>query len=224
MDLANIDLLGLQRVLQRGTGTIIEEQEDMLFLFDTVSEAYFLACDDPDKGMEVLDRHRDREFRLLMTSDHRTGLLAFEKYGFADRLECYQTAYYGALPECDDRLTVRKAREKDLPFLMRTYHLISPEEMEKVVARGCMYLGYADGEIAGFIGEHLEGSMGLLYILPRFRRRGYASALEKHYIRDTMIQGMTPFGQVEKDNKISLRLQEKIGMTRSDDLIVWMWK
>ena len=33
-----------------------------------------------------------------------------------------------------------------------------------------------------------------------------------------------PFGQVEKDNLKSLSLQKKIGMTQSDNLIVWMWK
>ena len=39
-----------------------------------------------------------------------------------------------------------------------------------------------------------------------------------------MEQGYIPFGQVEKNNKISLSLQKKLGMTQSDHLIVWMWK
>ena len=32
------------------------------------------------------------------------------------------------------------------------------------------------------------------------------------------------YAQVEKRNPASLSLQEKLGMTRSDGLIVWMWK
>ena len=76
----------------------------------------------------------------------------------------------------------------------------------------------------GFIGEHLEGSMGLLYIFPEYRRKGFGTVLETYLIAKTMEDGYIPFGQVEKDNLRSLSLQKKIGMTTSDNLIVWMWR
>ena len=98
------------------------------------------------------------------------------------------------------------------------------EEMEKVVRRRSVLLGYDGDCLVGFIGEHLEGSMGLLYVFPEYRRRGFGAALQTHYIVKTMENGCVPFGQVEKDNRNSLKLQEKIGMTRSDNLIVWMWR
>ena len=101
---------------------------------------------------------------------------------------------------------------------------ISPEEMEKVVRRRSVLLGYDGDCLVGFIGEHLEGSMGLLYVFPEYRRRGFGSALQTHYIVKTMENGYIPFGQVEKSNRGSLKLQEKLGMTRSDNLIVWMWR
>ena len=49
-------------------------------------------------------------------------------------------------------------------------------------------------------------------------------ALQRHLMARTMEEGFVPFGQVEKDNLASLRLQEKLGMTQSERLIVWMWK
>ena len=223
MDLNSIDLLGLDRVLRRGTGVIIEEKEDMLFLYDTVSEAYFLACDDPDLGLSVLERYKDLQYRLLMTSDPETGLRAFEKYGYTEKLECHQITYYGDMPAADDRISIRTASEDDLPFLFETYHMLSADDMKKVVDRGCIWLGYAEGRLAGFIGEHLEGAMGLLYIFPEYRRKGYASALENYYIRETMKKGMVPFCQVETDNQASLKLQRSIGMTVSENIISWMW-
>ena len=85
-------------------------------------------------------------------------------------------------------------------------------------------LGYDQEHLVGFIGEHLEGSMGILYVFPEYRRRGFGTALERCLIARTLEKGLIPFGQVEKDNRNSLRLQEKLGMTCSDDLIVWMWK
>lgn len=78
--------------------------------------------------------------------------------------------------------------------------------------------------MVGFIDEHLEGSMGLLYIFPEYRRRGFGAELQTHYIVKAMEDGYIPFGQVEKGNLNSLKLQQKIGMTRSDNLIVWMWR
>ena len=66
--------------------------------------------------------------------------------------------------------------------------------------------------------------MGLLYVFPKFRRKGYAVALEKSMIVKTLSEGYIPFGQVEKNNHASVLLQEKIGMTISNRLICWMWK
>ena len=66
--------------------------------------------------------------------------------------------------------------------------------------------------------------MGLLYVFPEHRHKGFGTSLQTHYILKTMENGYVPFGQVEKNNLNSLKLQQKIGMTRSDNLIVWMWR
>ena len=159
-----------------------------------------------------------------MVSNESLGKAAFERYAFSEKLECYQVAYYGDQPPVDKLLTVRAADRHDLTMLMENYHMISSEELEKAIGRGSILLGYAQNRLIGFIGEHLEGSMGMLYVFPEYRHRGFGAALQKHLIAKTMEQGFIPFGQVEKENGASLRLQEKLGMTRSQKLIVWMWK
>ena len=224
MDHSGIDYLGIDRVLKRGSGEIIVDTDDALFVRDTVSGAYMLACEDETAGAALLDSHIRPDCDLLMVSNHALGQIAFERYGFSEKLECYQVAYYGEKPAIDTELSVREADERDLPMLLEHYDLISPQELAEVVRRRSILLGYSQGHLAGFIGEHLEGSMGILYVLPEYRRKGFGEALQKHLIAKTMEKGFVPFGQVEKDNVNSLRLQEKIGMTRSDRLIVWMWK
>ena len=224
MDLSGIDLLGIDRVLRRGSGVIIVDADDAVFVRDSISGAYMLACEDEAAGAELLDRYIGSDCDLLMVSNYALGQTAFERYGFSEKLECYQVAYYGEKPEIDTGLSVREADEHDLPVLLEHYHLISPEELAEVVRRRSILLGYFRGHLAGFIGEHLEGSMGILYVLPQYRRKGFGTALQKHLIVKTMENGYIPFGQVEKDNIESLRLQKKIGMTCSDRPIVWMWK
>ena len=222
MDFTNIDFLGIDRVLRRGTGTVLAGGDAPL-VRDSVSGAHLLACRDAALGIPILDRYAD-QFDLLMIPDRALGQLAFERYGFAGKLECFQVAYYGELPQEDPSLSVRVADRQDLPLLLEHYHHISAHEMELVVERGSVLFGLMDGQIAGFIGEHLEGSMGLLYVFLAFRRKGIGSALEKNYIRKTMGTGFVPFGQVAKDNLPSLELQKKLGMTISKNLICWMWR
>lgn len=224
MDLYGIEYLGIDRVIMRGSGEILFESEDALLVRDNVSGAYMLACEDENTGIQLLDRYIGEDRGLLMVSDHKLGISAYDKFGFSGKLECYQVAYYGKKPEFKTGLTVREAGENDLDMLVKNYDLISPDELERVIARKSVLLGYHEDRLVGFIGEHLEGSMGLLYVFPEFRRRGFGEALQTHLIADTIDKGFIPFGQVEKDNSASLALQKKLGMTVSDDLIIWMWK
>ena len=224
IDTGRIEFLGLDRVLKRGTGEILCRQETALLVRDSVSGAVLLACDDASAGLSVLERHLDGSCRLLMVSDLSLGRTAFERYGFSEALTCFQAAYYGDPPAPDPRLSVRTAGPDDLPLLLSCYDLISPEELEQVVVRRSVLLGCVSGQPVGFIGGHLEGSMGLLYIFPEFRRRGYGAALENRLIAKTLKAGFVPFGQVEAGNAGSLRLQKRLGMTLSDKPILWMWK
>ena len=93
MDLTGIDLLGIDRVLKRGTGKVIERHDDALLVHDSVSGACMLGCGDVGQGADILRRRLGGDCRLLMVSDHGLGLKAFAQYGFESMLECYQTAY-----------------------------------------------------------------------------------------------------------------------------------
>lgn len=223
-DTARIEYLGLDRVMRRGTAEILFQDEQALFIRDTVSGACLLACDEEERGLAVLEKCLEADCELLMLPDPRMGQTVTERYGFSENFVCWQLAYYGPAPVTEGRLAVRTAVRDDLPVLLEHYHRISPDELAQVVERRCILLGYEGDRLAGFVGEHLEGSMGLLYVFPEFRRRGYGTELEKLWIGKTLEEGFTPFGQVEKDNTESLRLQERIGLRRSDRLISWLWK
>ena len=66
--------------------------------------------------------------------------------------------------------------------------------------------------------------MGLLEVLPEYRRRGLGEALERNAINRALEAGWTPYGQVFCSNEVSRRLQEKLGMEFSDKYISWLWK
>ncbi len=222
MDFTNIDFLGIDRVLRRGTGTLLSGG-DVPLIRDSISGAFLLASREASLSLPLLDKYAD-EISLLMVPDAALGQLIYERYGFSGKLECFQVAYYGEIPKKETALSVRVARREDLPLLLAHYHLISPQVLALAVERGSILIGSFENQVVGFIGEHLEGSMGLLYVFPAFRRKGFGAALESLYIRKTMEAGFVPFGQVEKGNLPSLELQKKLGMTISENLIFWMWK
>ena len=58
-----------------------------------------------------------------------------------------------------------------------------PEYVEDRLKAGVIFGAFVDGRLAGFVGEHHEGSMGMLEVVPEFRRRGIAQALEAALIR-----------------------------------------
>ena len=47
--------------------------------------------------------------------------------------------------------------------------------------------------LMGFIGIHTEGAMGMLEVLPAYRRRGIASALTSRLAFETFARGRVPF-------------------------------
>ena len=224
MDLTGIDFLGIDRVLRRGTGKVIERHDTALLVHDRISGACMLGCEDAELGRDLLLRNLKGGCHLLMVSDHDLGLETFARYGFEGMMECYQSAYYGGMPEMTGCLALRDAEEADLPVLTDTYDLVSEDDLRLIVQRRKLILGFADGRLAGFMGEHLEGSMGLLHVFPEFRRRGYATELEKAVIKRTLQEGCIPVCQIEKSNSASMELQRKLGLTVSHRLICWMWK
>ncbi len=223
MDISSIDYVNFQTIIKRGTAEIIEESDDLLFMRDTVSDIYMLACDDGEAAKAVMDRHRDTGFDIITTTNREAAYYTLEQYGFDGVEECYQFAYTGDVPEPDPRLDLRVADLGDLSTLMESYDGIDEDEMTLDINRGLVLMGYHGDELVGFIGEHLEGSQGMLFVYPEHRRKGYASALENAVFARTIEKGLIPFGQVIAGNDASYSLQMKKGLTLGSRMVYWAW-
>lgn len=224
MDLTTIENLNIDRVIKRGTAQIIERADDAILLKDTMSKALMLACDDVAKGIEILERNNGEEKSLIMISNAELGHMIAEKFAYENVMECYQLAYLSKEPpKADDVLEYKTATMEDFPLISREYDLVSEEELKELIERGNIVMGYENSSPVGFIGEHMEGSVGLLQVLQEHRRKGYGTALEIEMIRRTLEKGYIPFGQVVVGNTASLELQKKLGLTKSEGTIFWMW-
>lgn len=100
-----------------------------------------------------------------------------------------------------------------------------PEDcIARHLADGWVYGGYdAAGELVGFVGEHDEGSIGMLEVFEEYRRRGYAWELEGFLVNRMLDEGRVPFTQVVVGNEPSFALQRKLGFAVLPRVQCWNW-
>lgn len=103
-----------------------------------------------------------------------------------------------------------------------TYHLLTDRAyiLDRLAEQSILGVRQ-NGKLAGFIGTHAEGAMGLLEIFPSFRRQHLAFDLEGEYINRLCEKGRVPYCNVIVDNKASIALQEKLGLEVVSETADW---
>jgi tRNA (guanine37-N1)-methyltransferase len=145
--------------------------------------------------------------------------------GFESAMDCCHAIYLSNRPipyTLPDGAEIRLLDSNHLDFVHEHYRTVDDADyiLERIEAG--MFGAFVRGEPAGFIGTHDERSMGLLEVLPEYRRLGLAYALEAHLINHLLSLDRTPFCQVSIRNEPSIALQRKLGLALSDTVIRWL--
>lgn len=195
------------RIVTRPDGTILSDILDGETLCRRVREL----------GLERCDQYCVRS--------HDAADAICREFGLHGQTPCVQAVYLKKQPPELAPCDIRPLGQEYAEFLAAHYH---PEQnnldyLRDRIACGRMWGLFDNGTLAGFIGMHDEGSMGLLEILPEYRRRGYGYLLEGSLIRLHLERGWVPFCHVVEGNDASMRLQEKLGMTFSELPAIWVF-
>lgn len=174
--------------------------------------------------------------RIECIAIHQREMVPFmEKYfHLKTDMECIQGAYtrkeklpvrglYGPDGRGENGFSIRTLTEEFIPFVAEHYSEIgSPEYVTERILHGAVYGAFYEEKIVGFIADHEEGSIGMLYVLPEYRKRHIAMALETYCMNLAVERGEIPYGQVVLGNEASIRLQEKMGICFAKGTVVWM--
>ena len=179
-----------------------------------------LSCEDRELGFDLLRIHQP-PWVVLHQMDMREGL-AEMGYRLGDA--CWQGAYTKTEPLEETGADMRLLDRSYAHLVSENYELADEEELTELMDKGVMLGAFVEGKLAGFMGQHPEGSQGLLFVFPEYRRLGLAEALERRYVNLDLSRGNVPFGQIFVGNTPSRRLQEKLGMEFSDKFICWCGK
>lgn len=183
-----------------------------------------------------LPQEISKDERIECIAIHQREMVPFmEKYfHLKTDMECLQGAYtrreklpvrglYGPDGRGENGFSIRTLTEEFIPFVAEHYSEIgSPEYVTERILHGAVYGAFYDEKIVGFIANHEEGSIGMLYVLPEYRKRHVAMALETYCMNLAVERGEIPYGQVVLGNEASIRLQEKMGICFAKGTIVWM--
>ena len=219
--------VGFIQVIRRGTAEILEEDNCGLFLYDKRSEAYMIKTDDVETGREWMIKHEDRNYELMMIYDDELTAFAKERYGFIEEEKCYQGVWTKPEPpELKGILDFRKATMDDVPFIKEYYEDWYEPHGNDIIAAGELFIAMIlNSDIkVGFIGRHPEGATGLLFVLPEYRRRGYAEEMEAFMCAFTIESGLISYGHVKVENEKSMNLQKKVGVEFWDGTMSFVFK
>ena len=222
----NAALAGIMQVLRRGTAQIYNKEEDGIFLRDTQSGAYMLCTEDIEKGKFWLRQHEAAHYELMELRQKELAEYCRSRYGFGTVMECRQAVWLQQEEpdKAQGDLIITEPSAKELDIIADTYKRLEKEEIMQIHALHNLYAGRTqDQKMAGFIGMHTEGSIGLLEVFPEQRRHGYGLDLERFMIRKVRSQKLIPYGQIEVWNETSMNLQRKIGMTITEESIYWLF-
>lgn len=216
----NIDMID---AILSDNADIIHASKGGVLLLNRSGSVYMHSAGNAEAAKKLFDMLPDDAF-LVVTHQLEYAKMLEAEGRFSSDTPCVQ--YYYAknepfpVPE-NEHVKLFTLDESYIDFVMEHYtHINHREYLLGRIRDGMLGLMY-DGVPAGFIGTHDDGSIGLLEILPEYRKMGLGTILELSMINHRLASGHIPYGQVEEDNAKSLMLQKKVGLEVSSDRICW---
>ena len=222
--LNNIDML---EALRRGMAKLLYAEEDGVLL--QVKDTAMLCTTGVETAARLVEHLPEQTAMLVAHEEHEKQLWeqrwsAKNPAGSLVCNPCRFAVYTGqeAFPQMQG-FAVQQLGKKYTEAVLKQYHLFhDPEYIAERMEAGVFYGAFLNDELAGFIGEHSEGSIGMLEVYPKFRRRGVASALEAEAIRRAVSDGRTPYGDIILDNTASFAVQRALGLALSAKVHYWL--
>lgn len=192
-----------------------------VLLFNETAQIYMLTTEDLNLGEELIKQHLKAGTGIVIHQREWEPIVR-RYFKVSERLECYQEIFPKTeLMTLPGQLEIRAMT--DTKKVCQYYsHDSDPEYIQEIILGGWMFGLYENEALAGFIGRHTDGSMGLLEVLPEYKRKHYATYLLNYMCVQYQKRGWTAYSQVEIQNEASLHLHMKAGAIKSDTAIIWL--
>ena len=211
----------IEYFLQNGCEVIYAENDGVLVCLAGVYALFGCTDEGMKNALGVVDK-----LDCIVCSSEKESDFVLKKYSNITRKKaCYQILYrdYASIP-LPQNTEVKELlpNDENIDFVTKTYTLgFSREDIKRLMQNFTFYATYTDGEISGYIGRHDEGSIGLLEIMPKFRRMGLGAFLVDYSIKMLKLKGEIAYCNIETKNEKSLAMHLKMGHTPSEKFVYW---
>lgn len=215
--------IGMIEPIRRCTVEILYAEIDGVLIREKKSNAYMISVDDFEIGRKLIDTIE--ESSLIVSHQQFMVDYILNRFKLTKSLECVQAVYMSRnkLRVKKHELEINKLKVEQIKLILEHYDKLSINEIETLLKNGNIFGGYKNEKLIGFVGNHLEGSIGLLEVFPQYRCLGYGTILESYIINKMLDESLVPFAQIEIDNKKSMLLQTKLGFKISKDSLFWIF-
>lgn len=223
----------LMELLARGMAHMVCRQEKSMLANVENTQSYALYGESPDAVERLLGQLapawlREQEQMNLAVCQEPVRQLLVEQYGLKVREICYQACYTRKESLKVEHRDIRLLNMAELDYVAERCITCEKKYLQQRIQAGAMYGIYMDKEnkslLAGFIGVHEDGGMGMLYVDETYRRQEVAASLESWLINWHLKRGETPFCQIGEGNIPGIRLQEKLGLYLCSEPMWWLEK
>lgn len=204
---------------------IYYEDEHAICIQDTYNQMLYCASETKESAEKLVAAMPDT-FSMIVAHDLLTDEAIQKRFHLTCTLKCYHAMYTKKeLPEIllPKGYEMRMLQEVHLPEVMKHYSMEDCNDEDYL--RPCLedgMVGVFQGDtLCAFMGVHEQSSMGILEVLPAYRRQGLAVALIHKIVAMQIKRGRIPYGEIVKDNLASIKLQEKAGLEVSKELTYW---
>lgn len=195
---------------------ILEANENGVALYRTEQKFMLLA----GSNLPEIIRNLSKPDWAELCGSQNVGFVAAH-FGFSEVMECHQFYYPHGTIESD--LELEPLNHHNAAFVLEHYHRLDQEELHQAIEQQRIFGVRSKGQLFAFIGFHDDFAMGMLEVLPEYRRQGWGERLERALTAKVLAMGELPYGHVIAGNETSLRLQKKLGFVECSDKVYWMW-
>ena len=210
--------------LARNRGEVLYASGADILLYDRECKICMLTAEREETGEMLAGMVPAETEGLVISQDFLRDIFVRRQYSVS--CECMQVLY---------------TQKETLPVRWKNIRPLSADDLEEVcncrqceedkipyvrerLRAGAVYGAFAEDTLAGFIGVHRTGDIGMLFVGERWRRRGLAESLAAYAVNRMLEKGWTPYGYVAAGEEAADRLQEKLGFYKAKKIFWQMEK
>lgn len=211
-----ISYIHVRELLDRNYSIIFESEHGFIIKDNDVNFIY-MSFDDRDVMVEQLSKTR---YQHYISYDKEVA----DYYNDTSSVIRLKQFVYPSKDLLDiDNYDIRVLSENYASVIDSFYKAIGPGETSLGALKRKEVLGlFENNELAGIIGRHPEGCVGMLHVFEKYRGKGYAFALEKAMINKLINENQRVFCEVVDGNEASLKLQNKLNLVMGNKTIYWL--